>query len=153
VLEVGFALPDGEVCADALLLLVANNPYRPSALQPGGRPRLDTGLLQVSILRARTGSQMAATLAQVATGRAGNPTSWLQWTTAAFQVRSAHAEIRAAVDGESTVLAAPLDFRTRPGALRVLVPVDRRRRLTALFAPLRWHTARSLWTVARGGRP
>jgi diacylglycerol kinase family enzyme len=153
VLEVGFALPDGEMCADALLLLVGNNPYRPSPLQPGGRPRLDTGLLQVSVLRARTGGQIAAVLAQAATGRAGDSTSWLQWSTPAFQVHSRHPEIRAAVDGESTVLAAPLDFRTRPGALRVLVPANRRRRLTALFAPLGWPTARSLWTVARGGRP
>jgi diacylglycerol kinase family enzyme len=153
VLEVGFGLPDGEVCADALLLLVGNNPYQPSPLQPGSRPRLDTGLLQVSVLRARTGSQIAAVLAKVATGRAGDATSWLQWTTPAFQVHSPHHEIPAAVDGESTVLAAPLEFRVRPGALRVLVPVDRRRRLSALFAPLRWRTARSLWTVARGGRP
>jgi diacylglycerol kinase family enzyme len=151
--EVGFRLPDGEVCADAVVLLVGNNPYQPSPLQPGSRPRLDTGLLQVSVLRARTGSQIAAVLAQVATGRAGNTASWLQWTAPAFRVRSPHPEIRAAVDGESTVLAAPLDFRIRPGALRVLVPLNRRRRLTALFAPLGWRTARSLWTVARGGRP
>lgn len=152
VLEVGFGLPDGEVCADALVLLVGNNPYQPSASQPGGRPRLDTGLLQVSVLRARTGSEIAAVLARVATGRAANPASWLQWTTATFRVRSPYPEIRAAVDGESTMLAAPLDFRARPGALRVLVPASRRRRLGALLAPLRWSTARSLWTVARGGR-
>jgi diacylglycerol kinase family enzyme len=151
VLEVGFGLPDGEVCADAVVLLVGNNPYLPSPLQAGGRPRLDTGLLQVSVLRARTGSQLAAVLAQVATGRAGDGTSWRQWTTPAFQVRSAQREIRAAVDGESTVLQAPLEFGLRPGALRVLVPTNRRRGLTALFAPLRWRTARGLWTVAHGG--
>jgi diacylglycerol kinase family enzyme len=151
VLEVGFGLPDGEVCADALLLLVGNNPYLPSPLQAGSRPRLDTGLLQVSVLRARTGSQLAAVLAQVAAGRAGDGTSWRQWTTPAFQVRSPHPAIRAAVDGESTVLPVPLEFGIRSGALRVLVPASRRRGLTALFAPLRWRTARSLWTVARGG--
>jgi diacylglycerol kinase family enzyme len=152
VLEVGFGLPDGEACADAVVLLVGNNPYLPSPLQAGGRPRLDTGLLQVSVLRARTGSELAAVLAQVATGRSGDGTSWRQWTTSAFQVHSAHPEVRAAVDGESTVLAVPLEFGIRPGALRVLVPApSRRRRLTPLFAPLRWRTARNLWTVARGG--
>lgn len=153
VLRVSFGLPDGQACGDALLLLVGNNPYRPSALQGGSRPRLDTGLLQVSVLRARTGSQIATVLAQVATGRVGDPSSWLQWTTPAFRVESPHAEIRAAVDGEATVLPAPLDFRTRPGALRVLVPAGRRRRPLALLAPLRIRTAHSLWRIARGGGP
>ena len=152
-LDVDFRLPEGGVCTDALLVLVGNNPYRPSPLEAGTRPRLDTALLQVSVLRARTGSQMAAVLAQVASGRGGDPTSWLQWTAPAFQVESPHSEIRAAVDGEPTVLAAPLEFRTQPGALRVLVPANPRRPLTALLAPLQLRTARSLWTLARGGRP
>jgi diacylglycerol kinase family enzyme len=153
VLEVGFGLPDGEACVDALVLFVGNNPYMSALMQPGSRPRLDTGLLQVSVLRARTGSQMAAVLAQVATGRAGDGTSWQQWTTPAFHIHSLRPEIRAAVDGESTVLAAPLEFGIRPAALRVLVPANRRRRLAALLAPLRWRTAHSLWTIARRGRP
>ena len=69
------------------------------------------------------------------------------------QVESPHSDIRAAVDGEPTVLAAPLEFRTQPGALRVLVPANPRRPLAALLAPLQLRTARSLWTLARGGRP
>lgn len=107
----------------------------------------------MSILRARTGAQIAAVLAQVATGRAGDRTSLVQWTTTAFQVSSADAEVRAAIDGEPTVLAAPLEFRTQPGALRVLVPAGQRHRFLASLAPLRMSTARTLWTIARGGRP
>jgi diacylglycerol kinase family enzyme len=152
-LEVGFRLPDGAACADAVVLFVGNNPYLPSALQPGARPRLDMGLLQVSVLRARTGTQIAAVLSQVATGRAGDQTTWVQWTAPAFLVTSAHSEIHAAIDGESTVLAAPLEFRTHPGALRVLVPTQQRHRLAASLAPLRLRTARNLWAVARGARP
>jgi diacylglycerol kinase family enzyme len=152
-LEVGFRLPDGAACADAVVLFVGNNPYLPSALQPGARPRLDMGVLQVSVLRARTGTQIAAVLSQVATGRAGDPTTWVQWTAPAFLVTSAHSEIHAAIDGESTVLAAPLEFRTHPGALRVLVPTQQRHRLAASLAPLRLRTARNLWAVARGARP
>jgi diacylglycerol kinase family enzyme len=152
-LAVAFELPDGEACADAVLLLVGNNPYRPSPLQAGARPSLDTGLLQVSVLRARTGTQIAAVLAQVATGRAGDRTSLVQWTTPEFRVSSADPEIRAAIDGEPTVLTTPLDFRAQPGALRVLVPARQRHRFLASLAPLRVSTARNLWTVARGGRP
>lgn len=150
-LEVGMRLPDGQACADAVMVLVGNNPYQPSPLQAGSRPTLSTGMLQVSVLRARTGTQIAAVLANVATGRAGDPTAWVQWTTPVFKLESAQPEIRAAVDGESTVLAAPLEFRVAPGALRVLVPAKYRRRLTALLAPLRPRTARSLWVVARRG--
>ena len=152
-LEVGFRLPDGAACADAVVLFVGNNPYTPSSLQPGARPRLDTGLLQVSVLRARTGTQIAAVLTQVATGRAGDPTTWVQWTTPAFEVRSAHPEVHAAVDGESTVLGAPLEFRTHPAALRVLVPMQQRHRLAASLAPLRVRTPRSLWALASSARP
>ncbi|HEY6746792.1 MAG TPA: diacylglycerol kinase family protein [Mycobacteriales bacterium] len=149
-LAVAFQLPDGEACTDAVLLLVGNNPYRPSPVQAGARPSLDTGLLQVSVLRARTGKQVAAVMAQVATGRAGDGTGLLQWTTPAFRVDSAQSEIRAAVDGEATVLSAPLDFRAQPAALRVLVPARQRHRFLPSLAPLRLSTARDLWTVARG---
>ena len=86
----------------------------------------------------------------MATGRAGDPTTWVQWTTPAFQVTSAHSEVQAAVDGESTVLAAPLEFRTHPGALRVLVPMQQGHRLAASLAPLSVRTPRSLLAVARG---
>ena len=151
-LDVAFELPDGGRCSDAVVLLVGNNPYQPSPLQPGTRPSLDTGLLQVSVLRARAGSQLAAVLAQAATGRPGDPTIWMQWTAPAFQVDSPDSGIRAAVDGEPTVLPAPLEFRVHPGALRVLAPSGQRRRFTALLAPLRLRTARTLWTLARHGR-
>jgi len=150
-LDINFELPDGQPCADALVLLVANNPYGTRPLEPAGRARLDTGLLQISVLRARTGAKIAAALARVR-ARGHDQDDWSEWTTSAFRVESPSGEIRAAVDGEAAVLVAPLDFRVWPGALRVLVPTGRRRlRLGDLLAPLRWGTVTRLWTAARTG--
>lgn len=151
-LDLRLHLPDRQLCADALVLLVANNPYGPGPLERAARPKLDTGQLQVSVLRARTGARIAAALTQLATPRAGE-NAWAEWTTPALRVESAADEIRAAVDGEAALLSAPLDFRASPGALRVLVPTGRRRaRLADLVAPVRWSTVSTLLTVARTGR-
>jgi len=170
-LQVAFRTPDGQACDDAVLLFVANNPHSRSPFESGARTSLDSGQLQVTVLRARTGVEIAAVLAQVARrGGAGGPTwaqptwaqptraqptraqpTWAQWTTPALRVESAHNEIPAGIDGESVVLATPLEFGISPRALRVLLPsAPRRRRTAELLEPFRWNTAARLWAVARG---
>jgi diacylglycerol kinase family enzyme len=42
-----------------------------------------------------------------------------------FTVDTRHRRLRVATDGEVTVMAPPLNYRVRPGALRVLVPADK----------------------------
>jgi hypothetical protein len=55
-----FQLPDGQEINDALVLLVGNNEYGQGALETTSRRSLEDGVLQISVLRARTGAQLAS---------------------------------------------------------------------------------------------
>src|SRR5512133_1297499 len=93
--------PDGDEHEGGAAIVVSNNRYR-FERPPGApvRPRLDDGVLGVTVLRA-PGSEPPA--------RA--------WTTPSFEV-GARAPVPAGVDGEALVLEPPLRFRVRPAVLR-----------------------------------
>jgi diacylglycerol kinase family enzyme len=149
-LHVVFTTPDGQRCDDAVLLFVANNPHSRSS---GARPRMDSGELQVSVLRARTGVEMATAIAQVAGRGAVGGGAWRQWTTSALRVESTHEQLPAGIDGESVSLTTPLEFGILPGALQVLLPsAGRRRRVAGPLLPLSWRAVPRLWAVARSGQ-
>jgi diacylglycerol kinase family enzyme len=96
----------------AVAILVSNNPYRLGrAIGSGTRPRLDRGLLGITVLAPTTPGANRTHRSRLA---------MRQWTTPAFQVE-ADGPVAAGVDGEATVLESPLRFTIRPGALRVRV--------------------------------
>jgi diacylglycerol kinase family enzyme len=140
-------LPDltGGRPSDVLMLLIANNRYE----LRGTRERLDTGVLQVSALRARTGAALAGLAASLAARRSSRGPGWTQWTTTALRVEAALPEVPAGIDGEAASLAPPLEFRVLPLALRVLVPPD----LAPVAPRVRlqsWTTVLRLLRVATG---
>jgi diacylglycerol kinase family enzyme len=149
-LQVAVRLPDGRSYADAVVLFVANNPYSASPLESGARPRLDAGVLQVSLLRARTGRELASVLARSRHGTADRAT-WAQWTTPALLVESAKPEVAAGIDGEYVILTTPLQFRVLPKALQVLLPATPHVRRIGLLAPFQWHALSRLWHTAWSG--
>jgi diacylglycerol kinase family enzyme len=132
---------------DVLVLLVACNAYELN----GVRERMDGGVLQVSALRARTGAALAglATRALARGGRTPAGTGWAQWTTTVLRVEAPLPQLPAGIDGEAATLAAPLEFRVLPGALRVLVPPALAPRTPRAHLQ-RWSTIRGLLRVAAG---
>ena len=132
---------------DVLVLLVACNAYELN----GVRERMDGGVLQVSALRARTGAALAglATRTLARGGRAPAGTGWAQWTTTVLRVEAPLPQLPAGIDGEAAPLAAPLEFRVLPRALRVLVPPALTPR-TPRGRLQRWSTVRGLLRVAAG---
>ena len=132
---------------DVLVLLVACNAYELN----GVRERMDGGVLQVSALRARTGAALAglATRTLARGGRAPAGTGWAQWTTTVLRVEAPLPQLPAGIDGEAATLAAPLEFRVLPRALRVLVPPALAPR-TPRGRLQRWSTVRGLLRVAAG---
>jgi len=132
---------------DVLVLLVACNAYELN----GVRERMDGGVLQVSALRARTGAALAglATRTLARGGRAPAGTGWAQWTTTVLRVEAPLPQLPAGIDGEAATLAAPLEFRVLPRALRVLVPPALTPR-TPRGRLQRWSTVRGLLRVAAG---
>jgi diacylglycerol kinase family enzyme/uncharacterized membrane protein HdeD (DUF308 family) len=149
-LAVEFADPDGRRHEEVLVLLVANNSYQlQRASELGARDRLDEGVLQVSALRARTGAALARVVAKATVRRPATGAAWAQWETAALRVDSKLPDLPAGVDGETVVLATPLEFRILPRALRVLVP-DTPRPPAPRPRPLSPSALRRLWVVAVG---
>ncbi len=94
--------PDGTEQASGAAILVSNNAYRLRLVDSATRPRLDEGLLGVTVFGS------------------GGRGAWTEWTVTDFEVRSDR-RIPAGIDGEAVVLDAPLHFVIRPGVLRVRV--------------------------------
>jgi len=102
--------PDGP--ESAVAVLISNNQYRLGrALGSGTRPRLDGGVLGITVLAPIAGPDRGATLRRL---------GMQQWTAPTFEVEG-EPPVPAGIDGESMQLQTPLRFRTRPGALRVRI--------------------------------
>jgi diacylglycerol kinase family enzyme len=104
--------PGGREHRGGVAILVSNNRYRLGrAVGSGTRPRIDDGLLGVTVLGAPTGGGDHGRRAQ---------RPWREWTEPSFEV-DADGPVPAGVDGEAVLLDPPLRFRIRPGALRVRI--------------------------------
>jgi diacylglycerol kinase family enzyme len=102
---------DGASEESAVAILVSNNAYRLGrALGSGTRPRLDRGVLGVTVLVPIVAAERRAT----------RRLAMEQWTAPTFEI-AADGPVAAGIDGESVQLSAPLTFRIRPGALRVRI--------------------------------
>ncbi len=111
-LDLRWTGPDGDEHRSAAVILVSNNVYRLGRVfDSGTRPRIDDGLLGITVLGKPRGR-----------GRRGRSAQrpWRDWSAASFDVRSAK-PVPAGVDGESLLLDAPLRFEIRPLALRVRI--------------------------------
>jgi diacylglycerol kinase family enzyme len=106
-LDLRFSGADGREQKTSAVVLVSNDPYRLGrALASGTRPRLDAGVLGITVLQA---------------GAARNGDKRVQqWSAPSFEV-SSDGPVAAGIDGEALKLDPPLRFRTRPQALRVRI--------------------------------
>jgi diacylglycerol kinase family enzyme len=91
----------------ARVIFVGNNRYELSLFTVGERELLDAGCLQL------WGAEGVL------------PTAWEERTAEHFTIELAAPRVRAAIDGEPAVLETPLELRTEPRALRVLLPPGR----------------------------
>jgi diacylglycerol kinase family enzyme len=104
--------PDGEEHHSAAVVLVSNNRYRLGrAVGSGTRPRIDDGLLGITIVGAPTGRGPGGRLPQ---------RPWREWTAPAFEVDADH-PVPAGIDGDAASLQPPMRFRIRPRVLRVRI--------------------------------
>jgi diacylglycerol kinase family enzyme len=103
--------PDGHRHTSAFAILVSNNRYRLGrAVGSGTRPRIDDGLLGLTVAGAPRGRGPADRLQR----------PWREWSASRFAVE-ADEPIPTGIDGEAAVLTPPLRFRILPGVLRVRV--------------------------------
>jgi diacylglycerol kinase family enzyme len=158
--DLQFTTPAGVDVDGAIAVMVSNNPYAIGATPDNAQRRhLDSGTLGVFAITTRTGAAAAALLAASAVGQRNRSPFWHEFTATRFEVRSRSGSAFAGIDGEALDLPTPLDFRSHPNALRLLVPAgnveaaERRRardvHLPDLFAIAAGHEPRR---EARSGR-
>lgn len=124
--------PEGAAHERSIAIVVSNNAYR---LEPGmgagSRPRLDEGLLAVTVL-----------------GPPGDVPALRTWKTSSFDV-DAPGPVPAGVDGEALLFDAPLRFRTHPAALRCRLARHHPGASPSAFSPLGpWAAVRALASIA-----
>lgn len=114
---------DGETMhVETPCLFVGNNSYAVDGLSLGERARLDGGVLCVCTVDDRSRRRWVLLALRALVGRASGDPSVTIVTARRVRVDTGVGEIPVSVDGESLVLRQPLDYRVRPGALKVLVP-------------------------------
>ena len=102
-------------------LFVGNNEYHVEGRQLGARDRLDSGRLFAYLApRVHSGCEPKM-LARALNGRERDTLE--SFAAVTLQVGTpGRRRLRVATDGEVTVMSTPLQYRVRPGALRVIVP-------------------------------
>ena len=103
-------------------VFVGNNKYVMEGFNIGRRERLDQGQLSVNVTN-RTGRWGLVRLAlRALLGHLREEKDFLALLTDELKIKTKHKRLRVAFDGEVDSLEAPLHYRVRPGALRVIVP-------------------------------
>lgn len=108
---------------DTPLLFVGNNDYDVALPAAGKRKSLDSGKLCVLVLRKKgrwglLGMALRALLGQTRDGDMIRLNAVQE-----LRVESRRSHLTASIDGETKQIQAPLTYRIRPGALRVMAPV------------------------------
>src|SRR5512132_554786 len=142
-LDLAWTGPGGHEHHSGAAVLVSNNRYRLGrAVGSGTRPRIDDGLLGITVASAPTGAP-----SRLAQG------PWREWSAPEFQVDSKQ-PVAAGVDGEAMTFEPPLRFRIRPGALRVRIARRHPGASPSAAVPDRlWDGVRALVGVAAGRSP
>jgi diacylglycerol kinase family enzyme len=103
-------------------VFIGNNEYQMESLNMGGRTCLNAGQLSVVVAHraGRWGLLRLAVRALV--GRLRESREFDAFCTTEIRIETRRDTIDVALDGEVTRMETPLNYRVRPGALRVIVP-------------------------------
>lgn len=105
-------------------VFIGNNEYQMESLNMGGRTCLTAGQLSV-IVAHRTGRWGLVRLAARAlVGRLRESKEFDAFCTTEILIETRREAIDVALDGEVALMSTPLNYRVRPGALRVIVPAS-----------------------------
>jgi diacylglycerol kinase family enzyme len=137
--------PGGHEHRSGVAILVSNNRYRLGrAVGSGTRPRIDDGLLGITVAFAPTARHRSGRVVQ---------RPWREWSAPMFEVDSDR-PVAAGIDGESLTLDTPLRFQIRPGVLRVRIAQAHPGASPSAAIPNGlWESIRALANIAAGRDP
>ena len=113
---------EADAAIDTPLLFVGNNDYRVALPAAGQRTSLEDGELSVFVLRKKGRLGLAAASLRALVGLQRESDMIRLDHVQRLRVGSHRSHLAVAIDGETERLPPPLDYRIRPGALRVLAP-------------------------------
>jgi diacylglycerol kinase family enzyme len=104
-------------------LFVGNNAYRMEGINLGSRDSLTEGKLCVGVTHHRIGRWGLVRLAfRALFGTIRSERDLVALFTTEVRIESRRKQLPVSLDGEVVLLGSPLHYRTRPGALHVIVP-------------------------------
>ena len=122
-LFVALVVDGKEVLRRTPFVFIGNNEYVIDGMQLGGRKRIDQGSLFVYLAPRARGRDLPARFAQALVSRTKRSDAFEMVASQDLAIHTrTTGTIRVAVDGEVVKLSTPLRYRTRQGALQVLVP-------------------------------
>ncbi len=105
-------------------VFIGNNEYTMQGLTIGERSRLDGGRLSLYMAQRPTRLGLARFAWHALRGRLGQSRDFDVLLADTMTIDTRRKLIRVATDGEVTLMAPPLQYRSRPGALTVIVPQE-----------------------------
>ena len=114
---------EGRSVVDTPLLFVGNNDYELALPAAGRREALDDGKLCVLVMRKKGVAGFLAATFRALIGRTRPDDMVRMNAVTRLRVDSRRPALTISADGETCRLSPPLDYRIRPGALRVIAPV------------------------------
>lgn len=103
-------------------LLIGNNEYGMESFTLGRRHHLDRGELSVYVVKQRRPFGFFWMICRMCFGRVSDARDMESFRLKDVLVRSRTSRLPVALDGEVEMMHPPLQYRSRPGALRVIVP-------------------------------
>jgi diacylglycerol kinase family enzyme len=121
LLRVRLSVDGDEIQRRTPLVFIGNNAYQMTGFRIGERDRLDAGQLSL-YLPHRSGRKGLFMLAiRALFGRLRESADFDALFAASIGIETHHARLPVAIDGEVALMEAPLAYRIRPHALRVIV--------------------------------
>ena len=103
-------------------VFIGNNVYSMQGFDIGARERLDCGVLSLYLTQRRGRLSFVTLALRALLGRLHQGSDFEAGTTRELRIDSRHRRLLVAIDGEIEPMDLPLEFRIRPGALRVALP-------------------------------
>src|ERR1044072_9229879 len=123
-LDVRLRVNDELLARTTPFVFVGNDEYAMDLFHIGLRDRLDRGELSIYITHGTSRLKLISLALRAVVGRLRNDKDFLALLSDEVKIQTARKRVRVAFDGEIEVMEAPLHYRVRRRALRVIVPKD-----------------------------
>src|SRR5450830_2200246 len=121
-LSVRLTVGEDEHARRTPFVFIGNNEYLMQGLTIGERAVLDGGKLSLYVAQRPTRLGLVRFAGHALLGRLGQSPDFDVLLAERFAIDTRRKLIRVATDGEVTLMAPPLNYRSRPAALAVIVP-------------------------------